>query len=770
LATSTQPTFLSATSIADVIAAMSSLQASLADDDGLKWFNYLYLEVTKAVDGSVNSAQFLDSQWIADLDVVFANLYFAAVNAADSGSGDVPSAWQPLFAARNQPGIARIQYALAGMNAHINRDLPVALVSLAQETGNFPSRTSNQFQDYQTVNSLLKAVEARVKAELLNGIPTPALADVIAMWSVERARDAAWTNAEILWHLQAIPALAEGFLQTLDRTIGLASRGLLVHEDRVRTAKSEALPIPDEAPMVKLVVSPKVKEPAGLSGAKYSAARTGDYVICELTYDSHVGVPAGALAFASPESAVRARQALNRVLESVPIKQIAPLFGSSLKKQVFAQRLAAPNAAAQMTAPNPEFALAGFVAIVPKNAKDCDKLIDRLKQTPTVWKAYRAPRPEPAAKSGRPKKKPTKKAKPRKSASPAEAPIGNAKGSRNFEPSQGYLCDAPNGIGAYTVWGLPGGAGKGVTICDIEGAWNLKHEDLPTGIKLIGGSMIDDLDWRNHGTAVLGEMVSTRGNVGCVGISHEANVVTHSHIIGGLSNPAGAILAAANALSAGDVILIELHAPGGPDQKYVAMQFWDPIFAAIRIAVAKGVVVVEAGGNGNENFDRPEYAGTGLQKDSGAIVVGAGVPPTNYFDAYDFYGSFPPYSRIGAPRSRIWFSNYGQIVDLQGWGWHVTTLAYGDAQGGEDEKRWYTLRFSGTSSASPIVTGAVACLQGFAKARIKRPLTPLEVRDILRSTGTPQVDDAPRAPTAQSIGPQPNLAAALREVETRFKP
>ncbi|MBV9124598.1 MAG: S8 family serine peptidase [Planctomycetes bacterium] len=152
----------------------------------------------------------------------------------------------------------------------------------------------------------------------------------------------------------------------------------------------------------------------------------------------------------------------------------------------------------------------------------------------------------------------------------------------------------------------------------------------------------------------------------------------------------------------------------------------------------------------------------------GAIVVGAGVPPANYFDAYDFFGMFPPYSRIGTPRSRIWFSNYGRIVDLQGWGWHVTTLGYGDAQGGPNENSWYTLRFSGTSSASPIVTGAVACLQGFARRRLGRPLTPSEVRDILKATGTPQVDDAPRAPLGQHIGPLPNLAVALNEVEHRF--
>ena len=179
----------------------------------------------------------------------------------------------------------------------------------------------------------------------------------------------------------------------------------------------------------------------------------------------------------------------------------------------------------------------------------------------------------------------------------------------------------------------------------------------------------------------------------------------------GVFNLAQALTNAAGQLKAGDVILIELQAPG-PNNKYVAMQFWPDIFSAILAATAKGITVVEAAGNGDENFNLPIFNNTGLQKDSGAIVVGAGIPPANFFD-FDGGGGFgAAYQNIGVPRSRIWFSNYGKIVDAQGWGFHVTTLGYGDLQGDPSENRWYTLRFSGTSSASPIVTGAAACIQG----------------------------------------------------------
>ena len=107
----------------------------------------------------------------------------------------------------------------------------------------------------------------------------------------------------------------------------------------------------------------------------------------------------------------------------------------------------------------------------------------------------------------------------------------------------------------------------------------------------------------------------------------------------------------------------------------------------------------------------------------------------------------------------MWFSNYGDIVHVHGWGWHVTTLGYGDAQAGPDPNTWYTLRFAGTSSASRrLSTGAAAaCIQSYARTKTGSPLTPAQVRDVLIKTGTPQEDDAPRAPIGQHIGPLPNL-------------
>jgi subtilisin family serine protease len=499
--------------------------------------------------------------------------------------------------------------------------------------------------------------------------------------------------------------------------------------------------------MPRKPIIPTLKGPGFVGGSFVSpefpdSPDIPDYVVAELRSD--IPIAFSASGFSAPAVGENQATALNTVLRRFGIASIASLFG--LNDTVLARRVdiavslsTAPSSRA-LAAREADFSFrqSSFVQIVPKNPSDSRNLAAALERSRLVVQAHVAPRPVPAGLSG------------------------SAIGTRLFEPAQGYLYSAPAGIGATDAWHLAGAKGKNITICDIEGAWNTAHEDLPEGIQLIGGTMIPDIGWRNHGTAVLGEMVSVPNSKGCVGISHEVTAKVHSAVIDGVFNVPRAITNAGSQLTKGDVILIELQATG-PTNNYVAMQFWDEIFLAIATVTAQGITVVEAAGNGNVNFDLPIFKNTGLQKDSGAIVVGAGIPPANFFD-FDGSGGFgPAYSNIGVPRSRIWFSNYGKIVNLQGWGFHVATLAYGDLQGSASENEWYTLRFSGTSSASPIVTGTVACLQGRAKAKLGGPLTPARVRNILVATGTRQ-EPGPGVPVSQHIGPLPNLAKAMSRV------
>jgi hypothetical protein len=209
---------------------MQALLAPLAPADGVACFSRLYLAVTEGVAARLAGVAFGDPAFVARLDERFADLFFAAVERP-------PPAWAPLFEARSRKGVLPLQFALAGMNAHINRDLPVALVGTCEELGVALEEGSPQHADYVRVNGVLAAVEAAVKEQfvprrlrwldrLLHRCDR--LDDVVAMWNVARARDAAWTNAEALWALRRERALAARFLDALDRTVGLAGRGLLV--------------------------------------------------------------------------------------------------------------------------------------------------------------------------------------------------------------------------------------------------------------------------------------------------------------------------------------------------------------------------------------------------------------------------------------------------------------------------------------------------------------------------------------------------------------
>ena len=94
---------------------------------------------------------------------------------------------------------------------------------------------------------------------------------------------------------------------------------------------------------------------------------------------------------------------------------------------------------------------------------------------------------------------------------------------------------------------------------------------------------------------------------------------------------------------------------------------------------------------------------------------------------------------------------------MQGWGENVTTTGYGDAYNPtNDVRRYYTKSFNGTSSATPIVAGAVLVIQGVRKACGLPPATSLEMRDLLVRTGTRQ-----GSPRSKHIGPLPNVQAAL---------
>lgn len=219
--------------IADVLATMQAIDALTVAGDGLKWFNWLYMEVTAAVERQVGHGGFADPAWLAELDVQFARLYFDALGRQLSGRR-AASCWRAMFDRRNQPLVARIQFALAGINAHINHDLALAIDATCRATHTSPAHGSTQYRDYTAVNGTLDGLVDLAKQKLmvrLLGDALPAvshLEDTVAAWNVAAAREAAWVNAEILWQVRRLPPLWSRYVETMDGIATVAGKTLLV--------------------------------------------------------------------------------------------------------------------------------------------------------------------------------------------------------------------------------------------------------------------------------------------------------------------------------------------------------------------------------------------------------------------------------------------------------------------------------------------------------------------------------------------------------------
>ena len=233
---------------------------------------------------------------------------------------------------------------------------------------------------------------------------------------------------------------------------------------------------------------------------------------------------------------------------------------------------------------------------------------------------------------------------------PESAPSDLAPTTPDFQSEQDYRLAAPLGIGVSRVSEVSGANGDGIAIVDIEYQWILDHEDLELSASAnIDGEAISDPfphDEGNHGTAVLGVLGGRPNVYGVTGLVPAVELLVAPAMTGRYGyNLARAVSLATQALDAGDVILIE-------QQTYVCGTAYGPVewyastFDAIAAATAKGIVVVEAAGNGAVDLDSPQCAGwfDRTARDSGAIIVGAGDPSSHERLSFSSYGN-----RVGPP-------------------------------------------------------------------------------------------------------------------------
>ncbi|MNX84180.1 Alkaline elastase YaB precursor [compost metagenome] len=192
--------------------------------------------------------------------------------------------------------------------------------------------------------------------------------------------------------------------------------------------------------------------------------------------------------------------------------------------------------------------------------------------------------------------------------------------------------------------------------------------------------------------------------------------------------------------AAGDILIYEMQATGAQGN-YGPAEYVGAVWDLTKAATDAGIIIVAAAGNGAENLDSAPYLNYRNRGNSGAIMVGAGDNTINH--------------------NKLSFSTYGARVDVHAWGTGVFASGYGDAQQiGGDFNQYYT-NFSGTSSATPIVASCAIVLQSYYHSLTGNYMTPVQMRNLLQSTGIPQG-------TGGNIGPIPNMQAAILQVQSEF--
>jgi hypothetical protein len=218
--------------VGQVAARMREVGSGLPARDGVAVFNRVYLSVTDEVRRRLGAGEFADPDVAGELAVRFAGRYLAAIED-DAAGRRPPACWRPLLRMRGHRGVRPVQFALAGINAHVGHDLALAVVDTCRATERRPAALEG---DFDRVGEVLTGIEERVREELMPG-PDPLdaadpLTHLVGVWSLERARDAAWAVSRLLWALRGTQDAYEECVARLDAGVGLVGRLLLTPLDR----------------------------------------------------------------------------------------------------------------------------------------------------------------------------------------------------------------------------------------------------------------------------------------------------------------------------------------------------------------------------------------------------------------------------------------------------------------------------------------------------------------------------------------------------------
>ena len=205
----------------------------LLRDNPLSDFNHRYLTITEGVLERLYGGGFADPAFLSRLDVEFAARYFDALRAWTDGSARCPQVWAGLFRRIPGPGGGSLPSASAGINAHVNFDLPFALVTTFDHVGTEPIDDSDQHHDYLQINALFAAETPGLTSGYLDRwqVLIDTMNGTLDDWwegeTESYSRNVAWRNAQKLWSMRHDLAATDKHRAHLDRVSADLGRLLL---------------------------------------------------------------------------------------------------------------------------------------------------------------------------------------------------------------------------------------------------------------------------------------------------------------------------------------------------------------------------------------------------------------------------------------------------------------------------------------------------------------------------------------------------------------
>lgn len=332
---------------------------------------------------------------------------------------------------------------------------------------------------------------------------------------------------------------------------------------------------------------------------------------------------------------------------------------------------------------------------------------------------------------------------------PVKPPVDIPPTTMNFEPNQSYIQSNP-GLNMQYAWNL-GLNGQGIKLRDVEYGFNKNHEELASiNTTIAPGMTISSSasnDFTEHGTSVFGILFSHKGTYGISGLSYGSQelILYPEWQQVGYNRINAVTLSIANS-TAGDLIVYEMQTNGvGPGTtNFVCAEYDQVVWDLTKAATDSGIVIVAAAGNGNQNLDNFAYSSYMNRGNSGAIIVGGGTATTSH--------------------NRIFYSTFGSRVDVQAWAEDVRTIGRIGSFTliNNDFNQSYT-NFSGTSSATALVSACASVLQSYHHSLAGNYLSSSQLRTILKETGIAQGTSV-----IGNVGPIPNMQTAIQRVYSDF--